>query len=172
MKNKAVFLLVGSALALCVALVLALQAAQLWQQRQQLLAQCAMQHKQIAQSKSFAQKHSDYASFARRQQQRLAQLEGKLSAQRNVNKALQRLQSLAAAQKLELVSVELVSDKAISKQITSKAQAVKLIAQGDFFSALRWLRQVERAGFKVHTYTLQAAENSAQILQLALIIKL
>lgn len=149
MKRKAVFTLLGSIAALLAALLFALQAAQLWQERAELLAQGQKQQQLLGQSKAFAKEHADYAAFFAREQQRLALLERRYSAQRDVNKALQRLQGLAAAQGLSLTSVELLAQAApkADAQTERLAQPVRLTAKGDFFQLLRWLRQVERAGF-------------------------
>ena len=161
MKGKV--MLFGSLAAILTALLFAVQAAQLWQERAELLAQAEKQQQLLVQSKAFAKEHADYAAFWTRQQQKLALLESKQSVQRDVNKALQRLQSLAAAQGLSLTSVELLA------QDTHKAaaQPVRLVAKGDFFQLLRWLRQVERAGFVAESMQMKLIDD-AGMLQLEL----
>lgn len=161
MKGKV--MLFGSLAAILTALLFAVQAAQLWQERTELLAQAEKQQQLLVQSKAFAKEHTDYAAFWTRQQQKLALLESKQSVQRDVNKALQRLQSLAAVQGLSLTSVELLA------QDTHKAaaQPVRLVAKGDFFQLLRWLRQVERAGFVAESMQMKLIDD-AGMLQLEL----
>lgn len=161
MKGKV--MLFGSLAAILTALLFVVQAAQLWQERAELLAQAEKQQQLLVQSKAFAKEHTDYAAFWTRQQQKLALLESKQSVQRDVNKALQRLQSLAAVQGLSLTSVELLA------QDTHKAaaQPVRLVAKGDFFQLLRWLRQVERAGFVAESMQMKLIDD-AGMLQLEL----
>lgn len=163
MKGKV--MLFGSLAAILTALLFAVQAAQLWQERAELLAQAEKQQQLLVQSKAFAKEHADYAVFWASQQQKLALLERKQSAQHDVNKALQRLQSLAAAQGMSLTSVELLTQTEQQAHASSKnaAQRVRLLAKGDFFQLLRWLRQVERAGFLAESMQMKLIDDTGML---------
>lgn len=163
MKGKV--MLFGSVAALVAAIIFALQAVQLWQERAALLAQAEKQQQLLVQSKAFAKEHADYAVFGASQQQKLALLERKQSAQHDVNKALQRLQSLAAAQGMSLTSVELLTQTAQQVHASSEnaAQRVRLLAKGDFFQLLRWLRQVERAGFLAESMQMKLIDDTGML---------
>lgn len=170
MKRREGIVLFGSVCAVLAALALSLQAVQLWTERGQLLALAAEQQLLVAQSASFAREHSDYAAYAERQQQRLQALERSVQGRQSPNKLLQRLQALAVAQKIHLLSVELPAGT--KTQAKAEPQAVRLRAEGEFFQLLRWLRQVERSGIYLSKMHLQAGEGQLQNIQIELAIEL
>lgn len=170
MKRQEGIALLGSAVAVLAALVLFWQAGQLWTERGQLLTLAAEQQLLVAQSASFAREHSDYEAYAARQQQRLQTLERSVQAGQSPNKLLQRLQALAVAQKIHLLSVELPAGA--KAQGKAEPQAVRLRAEGDFFQLLRWLRQVERSGIHLNKMHLQAGEKQLPKIQIELAIEL
>ena len=170
MKRQESMFLLGSVVAVIAALALSWQAVQLWSERKQLLAMAEEQQLLVAQSASFAREHSDYAAYAARQQQRLQTLERSVQAQQNPNKLLQRLQSLAVAQKIQLLGVELPAGA--KAQNKAQPQILRLRAEGDFFQLLRWLRQVERSGIGLTKMHLQAGEGQLPNIQIELAIEL
>lgn len=170
MKRQESMILLGCAVAVLAAVVLSWQALQLRTERRQLVALAAEQQLLVAQSTSFAREHSDYDAYRQRQQQRLKALERSVQEQQKPGRLLQRLQGLAAAQKIHLLSVELPA--AAKAQGKAEPQAVRLRAEGDFFQLLRWLRQVERSGIQVSKMQLQAGEEQSPKLQIELAIEL
>ena len=170
MKRQESIILLGSVCAVLAALLLCWQAHALWMERGQLLALAEEQQLLVAQSASFAREHSDYDAYRQRQQQRLQVLERSVQEQQKPGRLLQRLQGLAVAQNIQLLSVELPA--AAKAQGKAEPQAVRLRAEGDFFELLRWLRQVERSGIGVSKMQLQAAEEQLPKLQIELAIEL
>ena len=170
MKRQESMILLGCAVAVLAAVVLSWQALQLWTERRQLLVLVAEQQLLVAQSASFAREHSDYDAYRQRQQQRLQSLERSVQEQQKPGRLLQRLQGLAVAQNIHLLSVELpAANKAQGK---AEAQAVRLQAEGEFFQLLRWLRQLERSGIGLSKMHLQSGEEQLPKLQIELIIEL
>lgn len=170
MKRQEGIVLLGSVCAMLAALLLCWQAHELWTERGQLLALAEEQQLLVAQSASFAREHSDYDAYAARQQQRLWALERSVLEQQKPGRLLQRLQGLAVAQNIHLLSVELPAGA--KTQSKAEPQVVRLRAEGDFFQLLRWLRQVERSGIGFSKMQLQAAEEQLPKIQIELATEL
>lgn len=166
MKHKQAIILTAIVSACLVAFFLLGQAGKLWSERKQLVAQSATQQQLVAQSKMFAHEHNDYAAYELRQKQKLAQLERALAEKNDTNRAMRRLQALAMMQKVQLASIEQVL---ATKEHT--APQIRISMRGDFFQLLRWLRQVERAGFNVCSFTAKNAPETQNV-QLELLIEL
>lgn len=171
-KQLEIMTMAGSAVAVLVAVLLGWQAAQLLAERAELVGVAEEQQELVVQAEGFAREHKDYAAYAAKQQQRLQALKRQLVAEQSTNKAVQRLQGLLAAQGLQLVSLELQPALAAKNKGETQLQKISLNAEGDFFSLLRWLRQVERNGFQLTKMELKAAAENSAKLQIAVLIEL
>ena len=66
---------------------------------------------------------------------------------------------------MSLTSVELLTQTAQQVHASSEnaAQRVRLLAKGDFFQLLRWLRQVERAGFLAESMQMKLIDDTGML---------
>ena len=166
--NKKIILSVVSAAAIVSAFIISYFAFTLAEQRQQLLQQAEKQEAVLGSVKRFADEHSNYEKYWQEQQKKLHQLERKAQYQNTAYNGVQRLQNLAAKQKIKLLDVQILADIPKKTENNSQLQRIKITASGDFFDSLRWLRQVERDAWTVHEMSIYTAQNRENILLLEL----
>lgn len=134
-----------------------------WQERLQLVASLQQSQKLLAKRQQFAGEHADYAGYQRQQAALLAQLEAQAGEQLQLNNVMQRLQRQARTQGVELVTLQAGQGQRRQEQQLTQQQ-LKIVAAGDFFALLRWLRQAERAGCIVQQLRLvQGAQDKAKL---------
>lgn len=155
-------------MALVVAAVLALQADKLWEQRRQLVQEEERLGRQVQLLQKFALAHPDYWQYAAKQQQELEQLRQKKQLRQNSNLLLQQVQQLAATEQLELVYAGTGAAKQQEQQKNTLSVNVEL--KGDFYAALRWLRQLERQGLTFEGLRLNRKEDAPEVQLQATII--
>ncbi len=155
--NERILVLLGVAVMLLSAW-LGSAACSLWQERLQLTAGLQQSQKLLAKRQQFAGEHADYAGYQRQQAAQLAQLEAQAGEQLQLNNVMQRLQRQARTQGVELVTLQAGQGQ------RRQEQQLKIVAAGDFFALLRWLRQAERAGCIVQQLRLvQGAQDKAKL---------
>ncbi len=152
-----------SVIAIPLAVWLLLAAHGMWQERQQLCGSLQQTQALLAKRQQFAAEHADYASYQKQQEAKLAQLKAQAREQLQLNNVMQRLQRQAQAQGVELVALHaLQGQRAPGRQLT--LQQLKIVAAGDYFALLRWLRQAERTVCRVKQLRLtQGTQDKAKL---------
>ncbi len=153
----------------CIAFVLSagfgVKALELWNERQLAVEQTQKLQGQLTQQIRFADEHSDYKTYKIKLLDKQKKLEQQVEHNLNLNNILQRLQKHAQAQSIQLSSMQL-EGKPMPLQHGLRLQTVKISAVGNFYSLLRWLRQVERDGCKVKELRLQSNVQTEKVLKM------
>lgn len=153
----------------CIALVLStgfvVKALELWNERQLAVEQTQKLQWQLTQQLRFADEHSDYKTYKIKLLDKQKKLEQQVEHNLSLNNRLQRLQKQARAQSIQLSSMQL-EGKPMPLQHGLRLQTVKISAVGNFYSLLRWLRQVERDGCKVKELRLQSNVQTEKVLKM------
>lgn len=113
----------------------------------------------------FANEHSDYETYKTRLLSKQNALEQKVEQQLSLNSWLQRLQKQAQAHGLQLSKLQ-VEGKPVALQNGLQMQTLNVSTVGEFYSLLRWLRQVERYGCKVKELRLQSIMETKDVLKI------
>lgn len=153
----------------CIAFVLAaglgIQAWELSKERQLTVEQTQKLQMQLTQQIRFANEHSDYKTYKIKLLDKQKKLEQQVEHNLNLNNILQRLQKQAQAQSIQLSSMQLEGNP-MPLQHGLQLQIVKISAVGNFYSLLRWLRQVERDGCKVKELRLHSDMQAKEVLKM------
>ena len=155
----------------CVATLIAIgllvNACSLWTERQLALAKTDKLQVKLTRQMRFANEHSDYETYKTRlsKQNYLEQKVEQQLSLNNVNNGLQRLQKQALAQGLQLSKLQM-EGKPVALQNGLQMQTLNVSTVGEFYSLLRWLRQVERNGCKVKELRLQSIMQTKDVLKI------
>lgn len=126
---------IGYGCMLVLAVVLLVQAWSLLGEREALATQEQGLRQELAQAKRFALAHKDYEVYKKRLKAQVSKLERAGSRRSSVTACMRLVQRLAVEQGVQLQLVQ-----------GEGKQSLQLKAEGDFFTALRWLRRLEREG--------------------------
>lgn len=158
----------------CIALVLStgfgVKALELWNEQQLAVEQTQKLQGQLTQQIRFADEHSDYKTYKIKLLDKQKKLEQQVEHNLNLNNILQRLQKQAQTQSIQLSSMQL-DGKPVPLQQGLQLQTVKISAVGDFYSLLRWLRQVERDGCKVKELRLHSDMQAKEVLKMDILLE-
>ena len=152
-------------------LVIMQQSYYLWQERELLAEQRQALQQTLSAIKQFAAAHKDYEAYAKGLQAQKSKLARELAKRGSPAECLKLVQRLAAEQGVRLRSVQNLQVEAGEGEKRSVTQ-LRLAAEGDYFSALRWLRKLEREGLRITELRVQKEKLSTQTLQLELLVKL
>lgn len=158
---------VGYVVMLLAAVVLMSQSYYLWQEQELLGEQRQTLQQELSAIKQFAAAHKDYEAYAKGLQAQ----KSKLAKRGSSAECLKLVQRLAAEQGVRLRSVQNLQVEAGEGEKRSVTQ-LRLIADSDYFSALRWLRKLERESVIISELRVQKEKLSTQTLQLELLVKL
>ena len=155
----------------CVAILIAIgllaNAWSLWTQRQLAVAKADKLQTKLTRQLRFANEHSDYKTYKTRLLGKQNDLEQKVEQQLSLNIGLQRLQKQAQAQGIQLSKLQ-IEGKPVVLQNGLQMQTLNVSAVGEFYSLLRWLRQVERDGCKVKELRLHSDMQEKEVLKMEL----
>lgn len=153
----------------CVATLIAIgllaNAWSLWTERQLAVAKTDKLQAKLTRQMRFANEHSDYETYKTRLLSKQNALEQKVEQQLSLNSWLQRLQKQAQAHGLQLSKLQ-VEGKPVALQNGLQMQTLNVSTVGEFYSLLRWLRQVERYGCKVKELRLQSNVQTEKVLKM------
>lgn len=153
----------------CVAILIAISllanAWSLWTERQLAVAKADKLQTKLTRQLRFANEHSDYKTYKTRLLGKQNDLEQKVEQQLSLNIGLQRLQKQAQAQGIQLSKLQ-IEGKPVVLQNGLQMQTLNVSAIGEFYSLLRWLRQVERDGCKVKELRLQSNMQTEKVLKM------
>ena len=153
----------------CVATLIAIgllvNAWSLWTERQLAVAKTDKLQAKLTRQMRFANEHSDYETYKTRLLSKQNALEQKVEQQLSLNSWLQRLQKQAQAHGIQLSKLQM-EGKPIALQNGLQMQTLNVSAVGEFYSLLRWLRQVERDGCKVKELRLQSNVQTEKVLKM------
>lgn len=153
----------------CVAILIAIgllaNAWSLWTERQLAVAKADKLQTKLTRQLRFADEHSDYKTYKTRLLGKQNDLEQKVEQQLSLNIGLQRLQKQAQAQGIQLSKLQ-IEGKPVVLQNGLQMQTLNVSAVGEFYSLLRWLRQVERDGCKVKELRLQSNVQTEKVLKM------
>lgn len=153
----------------CIAFALAaslgMQAWELSKERQLTVEQTQKLQRQLTQQLRFANEHHDYKTYKIKLLDKQKKLEKQAEQSLRLNNRLQRLQKQAQTQSILLSSMQL-EGKPVPLQQGLQLQTVKISAVGNFYSLLRWLRQVERDGCKVKELRLHSDMQAKEVLKM------
>ena len=153
----------------CVATLIAIgllaNAWSLWTERQLAVAKTDKLQAKLTRQMRFANEHSDYETYKTRLLSKQNALEQKVEQQLSLNSWLQRLQKQAQAHGLQLSKLQ-VEGKPVALQNGLQMQTLNVSTVGEFYSLLRWLRQVERDGCKVKELLLQSNAQTEKVLKM------
>lgn len=153
----------------CVATLIAIgllaNAWSLWTERQLAVAKTDKLQAKLTRQMRFANEHSDYETYKTRLLSKQNGLEQKVEQQLSLNNGLQRLQKQAQAQGIQLSKLQ-IEGKPVVLQNGLQMQTLNVSAVGEFYSLLRWLRQVERDGCKVKELRLQSNVQTEKVLKM------
>lgn len=153
----------------CVAILIAISllanAWSLWTERQLAVAKADKLQTKLTRQLRFANEHSDYKTYKTRLLGKQNDLEQKVEQQLSLNIGLQRLQKQAQAQGIQLSKLQ-IEGKPVVLQNGLQMQTLNVSAIGEFYSLLRWLRQVERDGCKVKELRLQSNMKTEKVLKM------
>lgn len=153
----------------CVAILIAISllanAWSLWTERQLAVAKADKLQAKLTRQLRFANEHSDYKTYKTRLLGKQNDLEQKVEQQLSLNIGLQRLQKQAQAQGIQLSKLQ-IEGKPVVLQNGLQMQTLNVSAVGEFYSLLRWLRQVERDGCKVKELRLQSNVQTEKVLKM------
>ena len=151
--------------AILIAISLLVNAWSLWTERQLAVAKADKLQTKLTRQLRFANEHSDYKTYKTRLLGKQNDLEQKVEQQLSLNIGLQRLQKQAQAQGLQLSKLQ-IEGKPVVLQNGLQMQTLNVSAVGEFYSLLRWLRQVERDGCKVKELRLQSNVQTEKVLKM------
>ena len=158
----------------CVAILIAISllanAWSLWTERQLAVAKADKLQTKLTRQLRFANEHSDYKTYKTRLLGKQNDLEQKVEQQLSLNIGLQRLQKQAQAQGLQLSKLQ-IEGKPVVLQNGLQMQTLNVSAVGEFYSLLRWLRQVERDGCKVKELRLQSNVQTEKVLKMDIFLQ-
>lgn len=158
----------------CVAILIAIgllaNAWSLWTERQLAVAKADKLQTKLTRQLRFADEHSDYKTYKTRLLGKQNDLEQKVEQQLSLNIGLQRLQKQAQAQGIQLSKLQ-IEGKPVVLQNGLQMQTLNVSAVGEFYSLLRWLRQVERDGCKVKELRLQSNVQTEKVLKMDISIQ-
>ncbi len=158
----------------CVAILIAIgllaNAWSLWTERQLAVAKADKLQTKLTRQLRFANEHSDYKTYKTRLLGKQNDLEQKVEQQLSLNIGLQRLQKQAQAQGLQLSKLQ-IEGKPVVLQNGLQMQTLNVSAVGEFYSLLRWLRQVERDGCKVKELRLQSNVQTEKVLKMDIFLQ-
>lgn len=158
----------------CVAILIAIgllaNAWSLWTERQLAVAKADKLQTKLTRQLRFANEHSDYKTYKTRLLGKQNDLEQKVEQQLSLNSGLQRLQKQAQAQGIQLSKLQ-IEGKPVVLQNGLQMQTLNVSAIGEFYSLLRWLRQVERDGCKVKELRLQSNMQTEKVLKMDISIQ-
>lgn len=158
----------------CVAILIAIgllaNTWSLWTERQLAVAKADKLQAKLTRQLRFANEQSDYKTYKTRLQDKQNDLEQKVEQQLSLNNGLQRLQKQAQAQGLQLSKLQ-IEGKPVVLQNGLQMQTLNVSAVGEFYSLLRWLRQVERDGCKVKELRLQSDMQAEKVLKMDISIQ-
>lgn len=153
----------------CVAILIAISllanAWSLWTERQLAVAKADKLQTKLARQLRFANEHSDYETYKTRLLSKRNGLEQKVEQQLNLNIGLQRLQKQAQGQGIQLSKLQ-IEGKPVALQNGLQMQTLNVSAVGEFYSLLRWLRQVECDGCKVKELRLHSDMQAKEVLKM------
>lgn len=153
----------------CVAILIAIgllaNALSLWTERQLAVAKADKLQTKLTRQLRFANEHSDYKTYKTRLLGKQNDLEQKVEQQLSLNIGLQRLQKQAQVQGIQLSKLQ-IEGKPVVLQNGLQMQTLNVSAVGEFYSLLRWLRQVERNGCKVKELRLQSIMETKDVLKI------
>ena len=153
----------------CIAFVLVvglgLQAWELLTERQLTVEQIQKLQRKLTQQIRFADEHSDYKTYKIKLLDKQKKLEQQVEHNLSLNNRLQRLQKQARAQSIHLNSMQM-EGKPVALQNGLQMQKLQISAVGNFYSLLRWLRQVERDGCKVKELRLHSDMQAKEVLKM------
>lgn len=153
----------------CVAILIAIgllaNAWSLWTERQLAVAKADKLQTKLTRQLRFANEHSDYKTYKTRLLGKQNDLEQKVEQQLSLNIGLQRLQKQAQVQGIQLSKLQ-IEGKPVVLQNGLQMQTLNVSAVGEFYSLLRWLRQVERDGCKVKELRLQSNVQTEKVLKM------
>ncbi|WP_455999711.1 hypothetical protein [Phascolarctobacterium succinatutens] len=152
-------------IATLIAIGLLVNACSLWTERQLAVAKTDKLQVKLTRQMRFAKEHSDYETYKTRLLSKQNDLEKKVEQQLSLNSGLQRLQKQALAQGLQLSKLQM-EGKPIALQNGLQMQTLNVSTVGEFYSLLRWLRQVERYGCKVKELRLQSIMETKDVLKI------
>ena len=155
----------------CVAVLIAISllanAWSLWNERQMAVGKADQLQTKLTRQLRFANEHSDYKTYKTKLQDKQHDLEQKVEQQLSLNSVLQRLQKQAQSQGLQLSKFQ-IEGKPVILQNGLQMQTLNVSAVGEFYSLLRWLRQVERDGCKVKELRLHSDMQEKEVLKMEL----
>ncbi|CDD09596.1 putative uncharacterized protein [Phascolarctobacterium succinatutens CAG:287] len=158
----------------CVATLIAIgllvNAWSLWTERQLAVAKTDKLQVKLTRQMRFANEHSDYETYKTRLLSKQNDLEKKVEQQLSLNNGLQRLQKQALAQGLQLSKLQM-EGKPVALQNGLQMQTLNVSTVGEFYSLLRWLRQVERNGCKVKELRLQSIMETKDVLKIDIFLE-
>lgn len=158
----------------CVAILIAIgllaNAWSLWTERQLAVAKADKLQTKLTRQLRFANEHSDYKTYKTRLLGKQNDLEQKVEQQLSLNIGLQRRQKQAQAQGIQLSKLQ-IEGKPVVLQNGLQMQTLNVSAIGEFYSLLRWLRQVERDGCKVKELRLQSNMQTEKVLKMDISIQ-
>ena len=158
----------------CVAILIAIgllaNAWSLWTERQLAVAKADKLQTKLTRQLRFANEHSDYKTYKTRLLGKQNDLEQKVEQQLSLNIGLQRLQKQAQSQGIQLSKLQ-IEGKPVVLQNGLQMQTLNVSAVGEFYSLLRWLRQVERDGCKVKELRLQSNVQTEKVLKMDISIQ-
>ena len=152
-------------------LVILQQSCALWQERELLMEQRGSLQQELSVTKQFAAAHKDYEAYAKGLQAQKSKLARELAKSGSSAGCLKLVQRLAVEQGVRLRSVQNLQAEAGEGEKRSVTQ-LRLAAEGDYFSAVRWLRKLEREGVIISELRVQKEKLSTENLQLELLVKL
>ena len=156
-------LMTFSVVAMLIATLLFSVTYSVWQERQQLCTNLQQAQKLLTKRQQFASEHADYESYRKQQEAKLAQLQTQVREQLQLNNVMQRLRKQAQAQQVELIALH-AGQILRGQDEQLKLQQLKIIAAGDYFTLLRWLRQAERTGCGIkHLRLMQGVQDKAKL---------
>lgn len=162
---------VGYVVMLLAAVLLMSQSYYLWQERELLMEQRGSLQQELSATKQFAAAHKDYEAYVKNLQAQKTKLERELFKRSSSVGCLKLVQRLAAEQGVRLRNVQNLQAEAGAGEKKSVTQ-LKIVADSDYFSAVRWLRKLEREGVIISELRVQKEKLSTQTLQLEMLAKL
>lgn len=152
-------------------LVILQQSYYLWQERELLGEQRQTLQQELSAIKQFAAAHKDYEAYAKGLQAQKSKLARELAKRGSSAECLKLVQRLAAEQGVRLRTVQNLQVEPGEGEKRRVTQ-LRLAADSDYFSALRWLRKLEREGVSITELRVQKEKMSTETLQLELLVKL
>lgn len=170
MKHREATINILAGAAILIAIALSVNAWTLWNERKLVLEETNKLQTELTRQIRFANEHSDYKTYQITLLEKQKKLEQQVEHNLKLNNILQRLQKRAQAQNIQLSSMQL-EGKPRPLQHGLQLQTVKISAVGNFYSLLRWLRQVERDGCKVKGLRLHSDMQAKEVLKMDILLE-